>query len=172
MKASTVESHHVFQRPLWDYAVTAYQNPELKSVSLGLQNKYHANINIILWCCWLKSEQLALSGSFLDQVLIKIDTVSQMTVSALRKVRRQLRDSGSFSESEIAKINSHIQSAELMIEKALLDKLQDLTLRFLEDNEFELVVNPAFLNVHYYLEFLQIPHCEQFASVLEKHAKN
>ena len=165
---STAGSPTFFQRSLWDYAVRAYEVPEIKRLSLGLQNKYHANINIMLWCCWLKSESIVLSNSFLDQVLIKIDTVSQMTVAVLRQVRRQLRESGSFNESEIAKINNHILAAELVIEKALLEKLQALTSRFMVDNEFEWVVNPSVLDLRHYLNFLQIPSADQFSDVIEK----
>ena len=161
--ASRKQAKNIDNKSLWEFAVEVYSAPEVEALSLDLQEKYHANVNIILWCCWLKREDISLSVSWLDDVLIKIDTVSQLTVASLRDVRRQLKEGGSFTKVQARTINKHILNAELLIEKVLLHRLQDLTRRFLELNDRELVDNPEVLDLRYYFDFLQIPDAELIA---------
>jgi len=54
---------------------------------LKLQNEYHANVNILLWACWLQNRSIQLEASWLDDVLISVDTLSQLTVGRLQEVR-------------------------------------------------------------------------------------
>ncbi len=147
-----------FNKSLWDYASNCYALPEVEALSLSLQKQFHANVNIILWCCWLKSEKIQLSSIWLEDVLIKIDSVSQMTVSSLRDVRQQLKHGGNFTKVQIKVVSKQILAAELLIEKILLHKLQDLTGRFLEVNDQQLSENPELLDLKYYLNFLQVPN--------------
>ena len=59
-----MEKNHFFNSSrdisgsLWDFAVQVYATPEVEQQSLELQDQYNANINIILWCCWLEIEEI------------------------------------------------------------------------------------------------------------------
>ena len=151
-------NNKIFNKSLWDFASSCYALPEVETLSLTLQNQFNANVNIILWCCWLKSEGITLSSIWLEDVLIKIDSVSLMTVSSLRDVRRQLKQGGNFTKVQVEVVSKQILAAELLIEKILLHKLQDLTGKFIDANEEQIAEDPTVLDLKYYLSFLQIPN--------------
>ena len=161
-------ANHTAKKSLWDFAVEIYAFPDVEKVCLELQNSYHANVNVILWCLWLEEEGIILSSTWIDDVLIKIDNVSQMTVANLRDVRRQLMEGGNFTKVQAQTISKHILNAELLIEKVLLHRLQDLTKRFIELNETEIIENPERLDLQFYLDFLQIPNSAHFSHTLSQ----
>lgn len=39
--------------PLWDYAVWAYGLPGVEKAGLALQDRLGADVNMVLFCCWL-----------------------------------------------------------------------------------------------------------------------
>lgn len=139
-----------------EFALRVYSQPDFEETCLKLQNEYHANVNIILWCCWLETENITLSQEWLDEVLITIDTLSQLTISRLREVRKVIKDSSGFTKVQGKLINKHILSAEIAAEKIFLQRLQDLTRRFLEAQSSEVEVGERKLDLEYYLEFLSI----------------
>lgn len=152
---------------LWDYATRVYSLPDFEQQSIQLQDEYQANVNIILWCCWLKAENINLSVNLLDEVLITIDSISLQTVAKLRDVRRLLKESGAFTKVQAQSIKRHILSAELMIEKVLLHRLQDLTCRFLESKEYEsLSAGDQKLDLEYYFDFIRVPGAKKNAALL------
>ncbi len=153
---------------LWDFALQVYSASEVEKQSLQLQDDFHANINIILWCCWLETEDIKLSVNLLDDVLITIDSVSLQTVAKLREVRRVLMESGAFTKVQAQSAKKHILNAELMIEKVLLHRLQDLTCRFLASKEYrDLSVGDELLDLQYYLGFIGVPDARKSAGLME-----
>jgi|GEM_PF-1110462 len=153
-----------WKESLWDYAVKVYSFKEIEDICLSLQDEYHANIDMILWCCWLDAEGIKLSTSIMDEVLINIDSVNQSTLIKLRGIRRTLDSAGVFTEKQSKLIGKQLLNAELMIEKVLLFRLQELTQRYsrrARDDE-----NP--LDMHFYFDFLSIKEGHRFAdSILE-----
>lgn len=127
------DSHqHHWQHSLWDFATTIYSQPEVEALSLELQERNNANVNILLWAVWLREEGIALSGDVLDDVISTVDSVSLVTVNRLRSVRRDIKEIGSFTRVQSQMISKLILNAELAIEKVLLHRLQDMTLKFME----------------------------------------
>lgn len=157
ISASGYSENSPWQENFVEFALRVYAQPEFEETCLKLQNEYHANVNIILWCCWLQTEGIRLSQSWLDEVLITIDTLSQLTVSRLREVRKVIKDSSGFTRVQAKLINKHILSAEIAAEKIFLQRLQDLTRRFLEAEAADHAMREhGRLSLEYYLEFLSI----------------
>lgn len=147
---------------LWAYSERVYAQPDVKRVLLELQDVYQLNIDIALWCCWLQDNSIFLAKETLDDVLVAIDSVNQAVLRQLREARHYLRNSGSFSRVQERVISKQVLSAELMIEKVLIYRLQDLTSRFhevMQDRE-----DP--LSLEHYLEFMMIPDARQVAEML------
>lgn len=152
-------SNSNWQQSLWDFAVKTYSSPQVEELSLSLQNNHQANINVLLWCQWLQEEKICIARDALPDVLEIIDTVSKKTVTRLREVRRELKELGGFTRVQAEMISKHILNAELMVEKVLLHRLQDLTRRFIEvmpDSE-----SP--LRLVDYLEYLKVPSAAKVA---------
>ncbi|PCK09744.1 MAG: TIGR02444 family protein [Alteromonadaceae bacterium] len=155
------------QELLWEYACQKYDLPEVERIALELQDDFHANVNIVLWCCWLASRGIRLPASCLTDVLIGVDSVSQMTVSKLRSVRAALKTSTGFTRVQVQSITKHILKAELVAEKILLNRLQDLTKGFVESKAGSLG-DDGLLDLRYYLDFLGIPSADALSeSMLE-----
>lgn len=154
--------------PLWNFSVHVYSQPEIAKESLALQNEYNANVNIILWCCWLESENLSLPTDWMDEVLINIDTVSMQTVAKLREVRRALLQTGSFTKVQAQHIKKHILKAELLVEKILLQRLEGLTWKFLvsQDNLNTIESNTDKIDLFYYLDFIGVPNARRKSSMM------
>lgn len=166
-KVHRLGSSLYFTTPLWDFSVQVYSSPEVEKVSLALQDSHNANVNILLWCCWLESENIRLSTKLLEDVLITIDTVSLQTVAKLREVRRALLESGGFTKVQALSVKKHILNAELMVEKVLLQRLQDLTCRFLESKDYKNSdTDQRVLDLLYYLDFIGVKDSMNIAQEL------
>lgn len=121
-----------WQTSLWDFATSVYSQPEVEQLSLELQERYNANVNILLWAVWLQEANIALSRDVLDDVIATVESISLVTVNRLRSVRRDIKEINSFTRVQRQMINKLILNAELAIEKVLLHRLQDMTSKFVE----------------------------------------
>ncbi len=153
---------------LWDFAVQVYATPEVEQQTLQLQDEFNANINIILWCCWLENEDISLSARLLDEVLVTIGSLSSQTLVKLREVRRVLMESGNFTKVQAQSVKKHLLNAELVIEKVLLHRLQDLTCRFVESKDYKntLSASDKKLDLRYYLAFIGVSDAHKNAALL------
>jgi uncharacterized protein (TIGR02444 family) len=157
---------------LWDFVSRVYAIPQVERLTLGLQDEYHLNVNIILWCCWLEREDIRISVAHFDDILINIDSVSQQTVSKLRDVRRVLQQSGNFTKVQALSIKKHILNAEFLMEKVLVQRLQDLTTRFLECPEAAIAAKSSNICVEFYLKYIDIPDAEEIAGKVLRACKS
>lgn len=121
-----------WQTSLWNFATSIYSQPEVERLSLELQERNNANVNILLWAVWLQEVDIALSKDVLDDVIATVESISLVTVNRLRSVRRDIKEINSFTRVQYQMINKLILNAELAIEKVLLHRLQDMTLKFME----------------------------------------
>ena len=151
---------------LIQFAFRVYAEPKVEQLCLKLQNEYHANVNILLWACWLQNRSIQLEASWLDDVLISVDTLSQLTVGRLQEVRRVIKDSSGFTRVQAKMLNKHILSAELTAEKIFLQRLEDMTYRFLESQQSPLEIDIELIRPEYYLSFLHIPNAFERAALL------
>lgn len=158
------KNQHAWSISLWDYSVKIYGFKEVKKNCLKLQDDYHANVAIILWCCWLNSEGITLPQSVMDEALLNIDTVNQTTLQKLRSVRRSIQGTGAFTSEQAKVINRQVLNIELMIEKVLLYRLQDLTRRFIDLPLF----SETPVTLAYYLEFINIDDAPAEAEKLQQ----
>lgn len=169
MELNTAESQvsKPITSSLWSFAEELYGKPGIEEQCLHLQNHYHANIPIVLWCCWLKEKGIVLPASYLDEALMRVDAISHLTLTHLRHVRRHLKESSGFSLTQSGLIKKQILSAELLIEKALIERLNELTEIWLDDDLISSSAPEASLSLSHYLEFIRVPNFEDFVGILE-----
>ena len=154
------------ENALWDFALRVYSSPEFAQLSLQLQHNHQANINIMLWCCWLKYEGLKVPVTCLDNVLITVDKINQLTVVRLRELRQQIKEHTYFTKVQSQAINRHILNAELAIEKVLLQRLQDQTPSYLDEHSAKSGDKQPYIDLTYYLNFLNISKAPLYAQTL------
>lgn len=114
---------------LIEFACGLYAVPAVKKASLELQNSHGANVNVILWLCWLDARQVSVTAAALSNALDIVGGVNDELLSQLRGVRKRLDEASTFTKVQDRLICKNILAAELAIEKILLQRLQDLTAR-------------------------------------------
>lgn len=164
--AGSSEGHNSNNEKLSDFAFRVYAEPRVEELCIRLQNEYHANVNILLWTCWLQSRAIRLDTAWLDDILISVDTLSQLTVSRLQEVRRVVKSSSGFTRVQAKMINKHILNAELTAEKIFLQRMEDMTFRFLESQQSLPPLESELIRPEYYLNFLHIPNATEHVEVL------
>ena len=109
--------------PLWDFAVWAYAEPGVEKACLALQNRVGADVNMILFCCWLAYR--GTSASQLAQYVgaaLKVSREWQRNlVEPLRICRENLKTilEAMIGESRIAAtaLRERIKQCELEMEQ-------------------------------------------------------
>lgn len=114
---------------LWAYATGFYAQEPIKHKCLELQDIYGANVDMILWLCWLDSNRIHIAPTALDEALAIVSGINQELLNGLRDLRGKLIASSSFTRVQEQLVRKHMLAAELAIEKILLQRLQDLTSR-------------------------------------------
>ena len=73
---------------LWNFSTQTYQIPEVEAACLKLQDEFSADVNIILYCCWLGENNIELSP---DEILVLIQTTEPWQNSILKPLRNARR---------------------------------------------------------------------------------
>jgi len=75
---------------LWNYSTQIWTLPEVESICLDLQDNYEANVNMLLYCCWVGDKNLSLND---DDLQTLIDTVQpwQTIIKPLRDSRKMMK---------------------------------------------------------------------------------
>lgn len=76
---------------LWSYSLESYSREGVEPLLLELQDRFGADINIILACCWLAAEGRALSRDALAGAQKQTQAWRRECVQPLRSVRRYLK---------------------------------------------------------------------------------
>jgi uncharacterized protein (TIGR02444 family) len=155
--------------PLCRFAFEIYAHEAVKECCLDLQNSHLANVNMVLWCCWLEATGIRLAPEVLPEVRSTIDAISQQTVVKLREVRAALVESGAFTRVQASLVKKHILSAELLVEKILLQKLQDMTSKYVEIKHLQPEEASRALGPEAYLRALGVPEFGGYIAVLRDH---
>ena len=76
---------------LWDYAVTLYAAPGVAECCLSLQDRRGADVNLILFACWLGAIGRDPGPERLVEVLRRAESWQEGLVRPLREARRRLK---------------------------------------------------------------------------------
>jgi uncharacterized protein (TIGR02444 family) len=76
----------------WDFSLAVYARPDVAPACLGLQERYQADVNLLLYACWLgASGRGALEGSLLARASGLVGGWHRDVVRGLRAVRKRLK---------------------------------------------------------------------------------
>ena len=76
---------------LWQYSLTVYRRADVEPLLIALQNRYSADVNILLCCGWLGSQGQSLSVDNLQQLIDVALPWQQRCVKPLRAIRQFLK---------------------------------------------------------------------------------
>lgn len=107
--------------PFWDYSLVHYGRPEVARACLELQEDVGANVNLVLFCCWLGSFGQVLTVQDLDEAEEVIRDWNEQVVEPLRGVRRFVRSE--FAGFADQKWPQAIKQLELKAERVVQNRL-------------------------------------------------
>lgn len=77
----------------WEWSLSVYGDPDVRTACLALQDDHGLNVNICLWCAWLASEGRD-ATPLLETAIARLEPWSSDITHAIRKVRQQLKSVG------------------------------------------------------------------------------
>jgi uncharacterized protein (TIGR02444 family) len=143
----TVSVHQ--KNPFWQYSLSHYGRPEVAECCLRYQDNDGANVNILLFCCWLGFSGQQIESEAVEQARLLVNDWDLQAVQKLRSVRRFLVSSQQAS-SEMIK---GLQQVELMAEQVVQNVLYDWWLgeEFCNTKEHSNVLQAKNLNTYFHL---------------------
>ena len=105
--------------PFWKYSLALYANAQ--QWCLELQDRYGANVNLLLFCCFVGSRGCTLLPQHLDELRALIAGWDDGVVKPLRKIRRSL--SASDLGSDVSAAKQLVLAAELEAEQQVQQRL-------------------------------------------------
>jgi len=119
------------KNPFWQYSLALYSRPKVAECCLSYQDSDGANVNLLLFCCWLGFSGQRLEPVALEKARLLIEEWDLQAVQKLRAVRRFLVSS-QWGSSEMVKSDviksemiQSLQQVELMAEQVVQNTLYD-----------------------------------------------
>jgi len=144
------------KNPFWQYSLALYGRPKVAERCLSYQDSDGANVNLLLFCCWLGFSGQRLEPAAMEKARSLIEEWDLHAVQKLRSVRRFLVSSqsapGVMVKSDVVKgeMIQSLQQVELMAEQVVQNTLYDWWLKesFCETNEPRIVLQAINLNTY------------------------
>ncbi len=110
-----------FNHPLWRFSLRVYAAPGVEEACRRLQDRYAANVNFLLFCCWFGYAGYGELGSAqLRELLATATHWHDKAVAPLRALRRTLKqDPRPLSHDAAEPVRQKILGAELSTEHVL-----------------------------------------------------
>ncbi len=75
----------------WNYSTQIYQSPEVESSCLLLQSRFDADVNILLYCCWLAELRIELDARDIKPLIATTRPWQTSMLKPLREARRMMK---------------------------------------------------------------------------------
>ena len=105
--------------PFWQYSLAHYGRPEVAECCLSYQDNHGANVNLLLFCCWLGCCGQRVEPEQLEQARSLIEEWDLHAVQKIRSIRRFFTS----SQQASSEIVESLRRAELMAEQIVQNTL-------------------------------------------------
>lgn len=108
----------------WNYSTQIYQLAEVESSCLHLQNCFEADVNILLYCCWLAEQGIELDAQDIQRLIAATQPWQTSMIKPLREARKMMKQHiiampSEMLEQTIANISEMELNAEHMAQLSL-----------------------------------------------------
>ena len=104
--------------PFWDFSLKVYGQAEVPAACLRIQAGFGADVNILLYLCWLSARGIAVSGADIEAVVSASSRWHREVVIPLRQIRTKLKsDSLGAEATEAESFRSSVKRLELTAEQ-------------------------------------------------------
>lgn len=110
----------------WDFSLATYGCKDVERVCLALQDRYDADVNLLLFCCWVGATgRGGLSTADLGGLAERVRAWREGVILPLRGLRRRLKDEGGTAPgSMVEAFREQVKAVELeseRVEQAVLE---------------------------------------------------
>jgi len=84
-------THSSHKNPFWDYSLRLYKQQGVSGICLSWQDTFGANVNLLLFCCWVASKNGLLDEQTLSDLSVLVANWEERTVQRIRRLRRQVK---------------------------------------------------------------------------------
>ncbi|MBI5069612.1 MAG: TIGR02444 family protein [Deltaproteobacteria bacterium] len=104
-------------RHLWRFSLALYARPGVEAACLWLQERWGADVNLLLLCCWLERLGRRADAALLRRAQRQVAGWRAEAVLPLRRVRRRLRRIAGPARAWVEPVRRAAQAAELRAEQ-------------------------------------------------------
>lgn len=108
---------------LWDFCEQFYGDKRIELLCLDLQNRYQANVGLMLWLCWLARIDRFVNQNVFDQAKSLSDSFHDNYIILIRNLRKNAKI-GALNHGQF--ISQYLLSAEILLERELLESFETL----------------------------------------------
>ena len=107
------------KNPFWDFSLKFYNQNNIASSCIALQDNVGADVNILLYCCWVASEGAAvIKPAEFNEIIEALEPWQSSVVQALRQIRRDMKRHKMLSLGKMSEdLRQSIKVCELESEK-------------------------------------------------------
>jgi len=111
-------------RAFWEFSLAYYSRERVSAACLSLQNRRGADVNILLFCCWLATLGLKVEPSDLHAANAAVEAWRRDVLEPLRSARRAVADQfPELAKSDRQSIKHSVLSVELECERMAQEKI-------------------------------------------------
>jgi uncharacterized protein (TIGR02444 family) len=108
----------------WEFSLAFYSRERVSAACLSLQNRRGADVNILLFCCWLATLGLKLEPAGLHAAIAAVEAWRRDVLEPLRASRRAVSDQfPELAKSDRQSIKHGMLSIELECERVAQEKI-------------------------------------------------
>jgi len=108
----------------WEFSLAYYSRERVSAACLSLQNRRGADVNILLFCCWLATLGLRVEQAGLHAVIAAVEAWRRDVLEPLRSARRAVADHfPEIGKTDRQSIKHGMLSVELECERVAQEKI-------------------------------------------------
>jgi len=98
------DDDRITENPFWYFSLEFYGQSNVASSCIVLQDSMGADVNVLLYCCWIANEgAAAIEPAELVEIIQGIEPWQLDVVSGLRKIRRKFKQNESLDLGGVSK---------------------------------------------------------------------
>ena len=114
----------------WNFSVRTYRTPGVAEACLSLQNDNGADVNMVLYCCWIGAAIGAFDGELFDRASEYSAHWAGNVVIPLREARTWMKHTGCGTDptptQECMQLREEVKSVEFAAEKMQQEALESM----------------------------------------------
>ncbi len=143
----------------WDFSVRTYRTPGVPDACLSLQNDYGADVNMLLYCCWIGGARGEFDGELFNRASEYSAHWAKNVVIPLREARTWMKHTGCDADpvptDSCMELREEIKTVEFAAEKMQQEVLEAMVTTDNSDSDSpDHMMKDVVANLDLYAEYI------------------